>query len=83
MENIHNDVGVHRVKVFGSKKRYLIKEITENQAFTRLVFVKMSSLYEKTNKQQTQPRPMQFAIFGVFSAFFLFQIVFSSSLDLF
>ena len=39
--------------------------------FFFLVFVKMSSLYEKTNKQQTKPRPMQFAIFGVFSAFFI------------
>ena len=65
MENIHNDVGVYRVKVFGSKKRYLIKEITENQAFTRLVFLKMSSLYEKTNKQQTKPRPMQFLVYSV------------------
>lgn len=73
MENIHNDVGVYRVKVFSWKKRSLIKEITENQAFTRLVFLKMSSLYEKTNKQQTKPRPMQFAIFGVFGAFFYFR----------
>ena len=71
MENIHNDVGVYRVKVFSWKKRYLIKEITENQAFTRLVFVKMSSLYEKTNKQQTQPRPMQFAVLVYSVPFFI------------
>ena len=66
-------LGCTSLRFFSSKKRYLIKEITENQAFTRLVFIKMSSLYEKTNKQQTKPRPMQFAIFGVFSAFFYFR----------
>ena len=83
MENIHNDVGVYRVKVFSSKKRYLIKEITENQAFTRLVFVKMSSLYEKTNKQANKTETNAICNFWCIQCLFLFQIVFSSSLDLF
>ena len=51
MENMHNEVGVYKFKVFQFEKNDIWWEITENQAFTRLVFLKMSSLYEKTNKQ--------------------------------
>ena len=64
---MHNDVGVYRVKVFSWKKQYLIKEITENQAFTRLVFVKMSSLYKKqtSSKQNRDQCNLQILVYSV------------------